>query len=366
MNKGKGLFGMTSRPRRRSSRVSENYDDNHLWEDGAVYAGERLRIHATKWQDPMVLDHWGIKEDFNAFAAAAGLLEFSLHPRNTYEELSREFLSTFRFEGPENYKHSKKSKPPSPTFVIKFTMRGQRLVMSLDEFCKAIRVENTGSWEETRVDSNQELVAFWRSISVNIPDRLNRGKFTHIQHPGLRYFALFLARGFLARDNSSACTGPMIYLLKCAKENIPCEYNLGVILARSLHLAVRRNNTDYTPIYAGAIATLVYEHIKEERGFDNNMGSLVRESNLLDFTLTSRMEMSERHEDHYMYSYKSSNGQNVSIRLPRADLFDRITGKWTVEEVQPQEEPQYPGMQGYQYGYFPGDGSGGYDYHPGY
>ena len=88
MNKGKGLFGMTSRPRRRALRVSENYDDNHLWEDGAVYAGERLQIHATKWQDPMVLDHWGIGEDFNAFATAAGLLEFSQHPRETYEALA--------------------------------------------------------------------------------------------------------------------------------------------------------------------------------------------------------------------------------------------------------------------------------------
>ena len=113
MNKGKELLGMTSRPRRRVLRVSENYDDNHLWEDSAVYAGEKLRIHATKWQDPVVPDHWGIREDFNAFAAAAGLLEFSLHPRNTYEELSREFLSTFRFEGPENYKHNKKRLPGS-------------------------------------------------------------------------------------------------------------------------------------------------------------------------------------------------------------------------------------------------------------
>ena len=58
--------------------------------------------------------------------------------------------------------------------------------MSLEEFCKAIGVENRGSWEETRADSNQELVAFWHSISVNSHDRLNRGKFTHIQHPSLR------------------------------------------------------------------------------------------------------------------------------------------------------------------------------------
>ena len=108
----------------------------------------------------MVRDHWGIGEDLNAFAAAIGLLELSRHPRETYEDLSREFLSTFRFEGPESYKYSKKSKPPPPTFVVKFTMRGQRLVMSLEEFCKAIRVQNTGSWDETRADTNQELVNF--------------------------------------------------------------------------------------------------------------------------------------------------------------------------------------------------------------
>jgi hypothetical protein len=53
---------------------------------------------------------------------------------------------------------------------------------------------------------------------VNVPPRLNRGKLTHIQHPALRYFSFFLARGFLARDNSSSCTSPIVYLLKCAKK----------------------------------------------------------------------------------------------------------------------------------------------------
>ena len=76
--------------------------------------------------------------------------------------------------------------------------------------------------------------------------------------------------------------------------------------------------------------------------------------------------MSERTGNYYLYSYKSSNGQSVSIRLPCANLFDRTTGRWTVEEVQPQEEPPNPGMQGYQYGYFPGDESGGYGYPPAY
>ena len=81
-------------------------------------------------EDPIVLDHWGIKEDFKAFIATAGLLKFSRHPWETYEEISREFLSTLRFEGPDNNKLGKKSKPPPPTFVIKFTMKEQRFVMS--------------------------------------------------------------------------------------------------------------------------------------------------------------------------------------------------------------------------------------------
>lgn len=382
MNKGKALLGMSSRTRRRESRVSNNNDDNQLWEDELLFAGENLRVHATKWQDPVVLEHWGIAEDFHAFAAATGLLEFSRHPRNTYEELSREFLSTFRFEGPELNKRSKKSKPPPATFVTKFIMRGQRLVMTLEEFCKAIRVPTTGVWEETHADSKEELVAFWHSIAKNIPDKINRGKFTCTQHPGLRYFALFLARGFLARDNTSACTGPMIYLLKCAKENTPSEYNLGAILARTLHLSVNRNDTNKTPIYAGAIATLVFEHIKEERGFDDNMGTLVMESRLLDFNLTCRMDMSRVERDYYSYCYKSANGQIVSIRLPRADLFDRTTEKWTVEEEPQQEEPQHQAPTAYPWGFqepqlgvhswqdpsfFQGGSSGGgHGYHPGY
>ena len=127
------MLRMSSRTRRRAeTRVATNYDDNQAWEDELFFAGENLRVHATKWQDPIVLEHWGIAEDFNSFAAATRLLEFSRRPCFTYEELSRDFLSTFRFEGPEVRKKSKKSNPPPPTFVVKFTMRGQRLVMTLE------------------------------------------------------------------------------------------------------------------------------------------------------------------------------------------------------------------------------------------
>ena len=86
-NKGKALIGMSSRPRRRACKVSLNLDDQHLWEDSAYFVGEKLKIHTTRWQDPHVLEQWGIQEDFNIFAAATGLLRFTQNPQDTYEEL---------------------------------------------------------------------------------------------------------------------------------------------------------------------------------------------------------------------------------------------------------------------------------------
>ena len=110
------------------------------------------------------------------------------------------------------------------------------------------------------------------------------------------------------------------------------------------------------------------------------MGTLVEKSTLLDFALLSNMGVSVPYGGFHLYTYLSTNEQKVSIRLPCTDLFDRSTGKWIVREeppqeeaqaplqqgYQPQEEPQYPSMGSYPYGYYPGGGSGGYGYHPGY
>ena len=113
---------------------------------------------------------------------------------------------------------------------------------------------------------------------------------------------MFLARGFPARDNTSACTRPIIYLLKCAKENKACEYNLGVILARSLNNAVSRNVSDGTPIYAGAITTFIYKYIKNERRYDDNIGTLVEKSTLLDFALLSNLGVSVPYGGFHLYT----------------------------------------------------------------
>jgi hypothetical protein len=161
----------------------------------------------------------------------------------TCEELSKEFLATFKFTY-QKHKPGKKGIVVPPSFDIKFRMKGKRIIMSLKKLCDALHLPHTGSWKEVPMSSDEELAAFWASISVKILDHLHRAKLNHIQHPGLRIFVAFLARGFLARDNSTAYTAPILHLLKCAKEGIASTYNLGVMLARTLSYSVAHNYHD--------------------------------------------------------------------------------------------------------------------------
>ena len=234
MNKGKGLLGgIMRRPRRAEAKVTTNYDEAHGWEDDMLFRAFHLEVHSTRWQDPVVMDFMKIEEDFNYFTDCTRLLEFARHPQRTYEEISREFLATFHFC---HDKGKTRTRLPSskPSFDVKFRMFGRRYSMTLNEFCKALHLPNEGNWEEVPSDSDVELQEFWKTISVDEDGLIHRAKLSQIQHPGLRYFALFLVKGFLPRKNSTACIGPVLHLLKCAKEGVASRYNLGVMLARSL------------------------------------------------------------------------------------------------------------------------------------
>lgn len=367
MNKGKGLI-RALRPRR-GSRAFNNYDEEQAWEDDMIFKAEGLKVKTTMWPDPDALQTLSIEEDFAYFLQKTKLEEFASHPQPTYYELSREFLATFRFVQTKGKVSSKGIETPS-TFDVRFVMRGQRLIMPLEEFCKAIHVPNEGKWDAIPADADESLRAFWRSISVDVPEDIHRGKFTHIQHPALRYFALFLCRGFLARKNSTGCTGPIIYLLRCAKEGVDPEYNLGVIIARTLSYAVKHNETK--PLHCGAIATLVYEYLKHEKNFEY-MGNPVPGPVLLDTSMLLRMGILREYGTHMMYQYMVNRGRLESTLLPRVDYFDRITNKWTapVNEYEWEEaaEPSSPATWG-DYPQPPAYGTWGGmpaapEYHPG-
>jgi hypothetical protein len=138
---------------------------------------------------------------------------------------------------------------------------------------------------------------------------------------------------------------------------------------------------------------LVYEHIKAEKHFPKDMGTVVEESNILNTDLLQRMDMMIWYRNGFLYQYMGVDGQMLSIMPPRTDHFDRNTDKWVVHEVQQQEEPQEQGAPQHPWGdHSPhvresrwegapsfsghsawsapptyGRGAGGWgDYHPGY
>ena len=125
---------------------------------------------------------------------------------------------------------------------------------------------------------------------------------------------MFLVRGFLARKNTTACTGPIIYLLRCAKDGTYSNHNLGVILGRTLSYDVSHNESK--PLYVGVIATMVYEHIKEERRF-RNIGTEVLDSNLLDSEMLLKMDIIRMwNNDFWMYKYMVRRGTFTCTVLP--------------------------------------------------
>lgn len=85
MSKGKGIFGgFTRRSRRAESKVSINYDEAQQWEDEMLYKANGLDVHTTRWQDPKMLEHWELKDEFDFFTAQTGLSKFARHPHKTY------------------------------------------------------------------------------------------------------------------------------------------------------------------------------------------------------------------------------------------------------------------------------------------
>src|SRR3954462_15182906 len=70
---------------------------------------------------------------------------------------------------------------------------------------------------------------------------IQRSTISSILFPHIRYFAYFIARGVLARDNTSNILAPDIVILANAHSG-ESKYNVGVLIAR--RLAANNNKGD--------------------------------------------------------------------------------------------------------------------------
>src|SRR3954468_11445500 len=101
-----------------------------------------------------------------------------------------------------------------------------------------------------------ELRTLFDSLCSQDPKDIHRGKISSILFPHVRYFAYFIARGVLARDNTRNISAPDIAILAVALsgEN---KYNIGAFIPRCLATNNIKGN-----LFGGIYATLTLEHLK--------------------------------------------------------------------------------------------------------
>src|ERR1041384_7767004 len=85
---------------------------------------------------------------------------------------------------------------------------------------------------------------------------LNRQKISNILFPHLRYFAYYIARGVLARDNTSNTSSPDTAIMANALSG-KHEYHVGTLIAR--RLAANGNKGD---LFGGIYSTLILQFLR--------------------------------------------------------------------------------------------------------
>ena len=85
----------------------------------------------------------------------------------------------------------------------------------------------------------------------------NHQKISNILFPHLRYFAYYIARGVLARDNTSNTSSPDTAIMANALTG-EHEYHVGTLIAR--RLAANGNKGD---LFGGIYATLLLQYLED-------------------------------------------------------------------------------------------------------
>ena len=132
--------------------------------------------------------------------------------------------------------------------TIEFRIYDGVKTMTLAEFCDILGVQNVGRTD--RINTQPAgLKALYISLCSGDPKEIRRGKISGILFPHIRYFAYYIARGVLARGNTSNISAPDLAILAAALGR-DRTYNLGAVIARHLH-----SNSEKGPNYGGIFAT---------------------------------------------------------------------------------------------------------------
>jgi len=178
----------------------------------------------------------GIQEEFESLCAKAGLTRLANCRVTQYEKLTSYFINSFRYYPDDD--------------TVEFRFYGELLTMSMSRFCEALGLPDAGKKAKMSSQPTELWTPFDSFCSQDTRD-LHRHKISSILFPHLGYFAYFIARGVLARDNMSNTSSPDTAIMANALSG-KHEYHVDALIAR--RLAANGNKGD---LFGGVYATLI-------------------------------------------------------------------------------------------------------------
>src|ERR1043165_4896867 len=235
----------------------------------------------------------GIKEEFYTLCENAGLTRLVTSRVHQYETLTAVFVNSFRF-----YSHND---------TVMFRLYDQLLTMPMSRFCEVLGLPGL-------VEKRKRINTFLDSLCNTEVRPSNRQKTSNIMFPHLRYFAYYIARGVLARDNTSSTSTPdtaiMINTLSGKH-----EHHVGTLIAKRL-----ATNSTRGDVFGGVYATLLLHSVQGVPRPDEAMFPFAS----LDLAAMKRHFFVTKASDCFALDYILRFKDNVvrHIRLPAPLVFD--------------------------------------------
>src|ERR1041384_8294746 len=209
------------------------------------------------------------------------------------------FVNSFRFY-PESY-------------TVVFRIYERLLTMPMRIFCEALGLPDIG--EKKRKNAQTVALNTLLDSFCNTEVRpSNRQKISNIMFPHLRYFAYYIARGVLARDNTSSTSTPHTAIMANALSR-KHEYHVGSLIAKRL-----ATNSNKGGLLGGVYATLLLQFLQGEPRPDDAIFPFVS----LDLAAMKRHFFVTKTSDRYALDYilRFKDGEKRTVGLPAPLVFD--------------------------------------------
>src|SRR3954463_7434557 len=184
----------------------------------------------------------GIREEFYALCANASLTWLVTSRVPQYETLTAIFVNSFRFY--------------SDNDTVVFRLYERLLTMPMSMFCKVLGLPGLVDKKKRKNIPAVEINTLLDSFCNTEVRPSNRQKISTIMFPHLRYFAYYIARGVLARDNTSSTPTPDTAIMENALSG-KHEHHVGTLIERRL-----ATNSTKGDIFGGVYATLLLHSVQ--------------------------------------------------------------------------------------------------------